>query len=278
VSAGTICSATLRKLSQSPTVFASVAVAGVPEVEAKRSPQNDISINAIRWGLRFASTGKATVHKFAAAHRYLSYLRPSSAEQVAMLGLLGRPDDGRAERIVEEAKRTGQYMVPLHQDFSKFERGAMFQRNRMHKGLRRPALLPLSGSIVMTQSDDPRALDWYWMGRGRNYRWSGPNPRPKVLIPYSGAAARVAIEVVALDRADQPDQPVRDQVTLLDMRGETGGHPPGDVLDERRVGDDELLTGRLGLLLLVAPPQFFELEGFDVGVQSLLPLGPRMAA
>jgi hypothetical protein len=67
----------------------------------------------------------------------------------------------------------------------------------MNKGLRRPFLLPLSDRTVIAQADDPRGLDWYRMQRGRNYRWSGPNPRPKILIPYSGAAARVAIEVVA---------------------------------------------------------------------------------
>jgi len=38
-------------------------------------------LRAAHAGLRFASTGKITAHKFAASHRYLSYLRVSSNEQ-----------------------------------------------------------------------------------------------------------------------------------------------------------------------------------------------------
>jgi hypothetical protein len=42
--------------------------------------------------------------------------------------------------------------------------------------------------------------------RQTGYRWSGPNPKPKILIPYSGCRARLSIEVIdknpALRRKD----------------------------------------------------------------------------
>ena len=178
---------------------------GAPET-LQAAVDTDLLIRAAAAGLRFASTERVTVHKFAAGHRYLSYLRPSSAEQIAMLPLLEQPDDGRVESIVEQTQRTGQFMWLRRQDLSKFERGELFRRNQMNKGLRRPFLRPLSDRTVIAQADDPRGLDWYRMQRGHNYRWSGPNPRPKILVPYTGAAARVAIEVVAtlpeIDLAD----------------------------------------------------------------------------
>ena len=169
---------------------------GAPET-LQAAVDTDLLLRAAGGGLRFASTKKVTVHKFAAGHRYLSYLRPSSAEQIAMLRLLDRPDDGRVGRIVEDAKRTGQFMWLRRQDLSNFEHGELFRRNQMNKGLRRAPLLPLSGRTVIAPTDDPRALDWHRMERNRNYRWSGPNPCPKILIPYTGTAARIAIEVVA---------------------------------------------------------------------------------
>jgi hypothetical protein len=34
------------------------------------------------------------------------------------------------------------------------------------------------------------------------FRWSGPNPRPKVLIPYTGQQARITLETLNLDMSD----------------------------------------------------------------------------
>ncbi len=42
-------------------------------------------LRAVRAGMRFAFTGQVTVHKFAAAQRYLSYMRQSDEEQRAAL-------------------------------------------------------------------------------------------------------------------------------------------------------------------------------------------------
>ena len=54
-----------------------------------------------------------------------------------------------------------------------------------------------------------------------------------------GLELDVALGVVALDRADQAEQAVRDEVALVDVRGQTGAEPAGDVLDQRRVREDE---------------------------------------
>ena len=85
-----------------------------------------------------------------------------------------------------------------------------------------------------------------------------------------GLELDLAVEVVALDRADQADQAVGDQVALLDVGGQPGGHPAGHVLDERRVRDDEALARPLVAVLLAATPKLLQLYGFDVGFHPCL--------
>src|SRR5215216_2243100 len=77
----------------------------------------------------------------------------------------------------------------------------------------------------------------------------------------------LAIDVEALDRVDQADQPVGDEVGLLHVRRKAGGHPTGHVLHERGVSDDELLACAAGAGRLVLAPQILELDRFDVGLQ-----------
>ena len=60
-----------------------------------------------------------------------------------------------------------------------------------------------------------------------------------------GLELDLALEVEALDRADQADEPVGDEVGLVDVRGQPRRHAAGDVLDQRRVGDDEPLARML---------------------------------
>ena len=149
--------------------------------------------------LRFVSTGRITAHKFAAGHRYLSYLRVGSDEQREMLGALDREGGVDINGIVAASKQGGHYMAMSHFDYAREAPGAAFERNRQNKGISRPALQPLRERTVMRQSDEPRGLDWYGVEtRGAlRYRFSGPNPRPKILIPCTGRRARIAIEVIA---------------------------------------------------------------------------------
>ena len=59
------------------------------------------------------------------------------------------------------------------------------------------------------------------------------------------AGHRVALELhlagglVAGDRVDQPEGAVGDEVGLLHVRGQTAADPAGDVLDQRRVVQDQ---------------------------------------
>jgi glycosyltransferase involved in cell wall biosynthesis len=143
----------------------------------------DFLLRAVHAGLRFASTGHISVHKFAAGHRYLSYLRPDCAEQIAMLRLMQNGDCEQTRRIVVRAKRHGLFMAMRYLDYSTYKTGFAFDQNRRNKGLSRPPLQPLRGRTVISQTNEPRALDWHPRETPDDrYRWSGPNPRPKILV------------------------------------------------------------------------------------------------
>jgi glycosyltransferase involved in cell wall biosynthesis len=158
----------------------------------------DFLLRAHRAKLQFVSTGKVTAHKFAAGHRYLSYLRRSGDEQRAFLRAL-EAGDVDVERIVAAAKRAGHFMTTHLMDYSGYVAGSAFERNRQNKGISLPALQPLHGCVVIKQSDEARGLDWHGLEREGNkaYRWSGPSPCPKILIPYTGDRARLSIEVIS---------------------------------------------------------------------------------
>ena len=168
-----------------------------------RAPADcDFMLRAVDAGFRFVSTGEISVHKFAAGHRYLSYLQPDCAEQAAMLAQIKRGDRAEMAGIVERSKQHGLFMTMRYVDFAKSKVGDHYRFNRLNKGLSRPVLRPLTGTVVIDQSDDPRALDWHPReATDARHRWSGPNPHPKLLIPYTGGRARIAIEVIAHDAA-----------------------------------------------------------------------------
>src|SRR5262249_18565062 len=86
----------------------------------------DFLLRAARAGLRFRSTGQITVHKFAAGHRYLSYLRPSSDEQWAMLRAFDHPNEERILRLIAAAKQCGGFMSAGYPDFAQYAAGQLF--------------------------------------------------------------------------------------------------------------------------------------------------------
>jgi glycosyltransferase involved in cell wall biosynthesis len=156
----------------------------------------DFVLRAAHAGLHFKSTGRVTAHKFAAGHRYLSYLRPSSVEQTALLRSFAQGEPDGQDHIIDAAKREGRFMIMRHPSFSTYSAGYLHEHNRQNKGLSRPALRPIAGRTILEQTDDARALDWYPRDLpGLRFRWSGPNPRPKILIPFTGSATRIAFEV-----------------------------------------------------------------------------------
>ena len=76
------------------------------------------------------------------------------------------------------------------------------------------------------------------------------DPRDRVCLEL-----HVPVRVVALDRADQPEQAVGRQVVLVDVRGQTARDPPGDELHERRVGEDQPVTDGRVARLAIRPPE-----------------------
>jgi glycosyltransferase involved in cell wall biosynthesis len=167
----------------------------------------EIMLRAARAGAAFASTGEVTVHKFAAGHRYLSYLRPASWEQAAMLETLRTGDRADRTAFVEAARAQGGYMVMKHIDFEGLGKGKLFEANRSNKGLRRAALRTLEGRVVLCQTAEPRGLDWHELEQSSQlYRWSGPSPTPHVLIPYRGdGMARLTLHVAMSTPAEVLD-------------------------------------------------------------------------
>src|SRR6266536_579601 len=69
----------------------------------------------------------------------------------------------------------------------------------------------------------------------------------------------VAVGLEALDRPDQPEQPVRDEVALVYVRRQAAAEPPGHVLDERRVVEDQPVAERLVARPAVLEPQSLRL-------------------
>jgi glycosyltransferase involved in cell wall biosynthesis len=163
-----------------------------PEPDSVSAPVDaEFMLRAIRAGATFASTGKITAHKFAAGHRYLSYLRPASSEQTAMLSALRScGQTSNWNDVVEASKRQGRYMVMKYFDYEAYCKGCLFEQNRSNKGLRKPPLREIVGKEVLTQTEEPRGLDWHALELSdQPYRWSGPSPKPQVLIPFKGDCA-----------------------------------------------------------------------------------------
>ena len=171
------------------------------------------------------------MHKFAAGHRYLSYLRPNAEEQWAALHDTRIEHDDRLSATIENCKQQGRFMIMRYPDFSEYENGQLFDYNRSNKGILRPDLRALSGRVVLEQTGEPRALDWYGLESGyRPFRWSGPNPKPKILIPYTyRSKVRITLCVPAI--AGPP----------LKVRIEIDGRPVNYEIQETRGGNQTVM-------------------------------------
>ena len=190
------------------------------EIGCWRAPQvlsapvdADFLLRAVDAGARFASTGRVTAHKFAAGHRYLSYLEPSSAEQSATLAAIrsGTMDRQACAKLVERAKAAGTFMPIVYPDFSAYEPGHFYRHIRSTRGTDRPVTVALTDEVHVPQSMEPRGLDWYAPEKGDtalpNFRWSGPSVRPKLLIPFSGNVdARITLHIFDHDPAGVIDE------------------------------------------------------------------------
>jgi hypothetical protein len=132
---------------------------------------------------------------------------------------------------VRKSKANDQFMVYEYGDYSGHPDGYLFEQNRKRKGIALPVLQPLRRRALIKQTDEPRGLDWHNLDE-KGYRWSGPNPRPKILIPYTGRDARLSIEVIDRNPALCPED------VSLDVEG--------------RPVQCEIKIGRDGVFYLVA--------------------------
>jgi hypothetical protein len=67
----------------------------------------DFLLRAARAGLRFSSTKEITARKFAAGHRYLSYLNPDAEEQWASLNDPQIDSPASPLAIIEKSRQRG---------------------------------------------------------------------------------------------------------------------------------------------------------------------------
>lgn len=160
-------------------------------MEIRAPVDEDLLLRAVAAGMRFRSTGAVTLHKFAAGHRYLSYLVQSSDEQTAMLADFSDPGHvARVEAIVAAARASGSYMRGSDRDFSRFAPGELAQANAARKGLRGAAAVPLGRGAVVRHKVEQGILDWR-DAPVLGFRLNGVNPRPKLLLPVTGGRARL---------------------------------------------------------------------------------------
>lgn len=160
-------------------------------MEIRAPVDEDLLLRAVEAGMRFRSTGAITLHKFAAGHRYLSYVAQSSDEQEAMLADLTDPGHAaRVEAIVAAAQASGSYMRGSDRDFSRFAPGELAQANAARKGLRGAAAVPLGRGAVIRHQTEPGTLDWR-DAPVLGFRLNRMNPRPRLLVPVTGGPARL---------------------------------------------------------------------------------------
>jgi hypothetical protein len=152
----------------------------------------DLLLRAVAQGCKFRSTGQITTHKFAAGHRYLSYLWHDTTEQDAALGRLALPGvEDWLQSLVQTSQAAGRFMVMTHPDFSTFAPGDLARENQSRKGLRAQAV-PLTAEQVVPVPSLPWTLDWCETPDA-GILWSIGNPRPRILVPVSGTAQAILL-------------------------------------------------------------------------------------
>ena len=160
-------------------------------------------LTAAQRGCPFTSTRTITVLKFNSALRYLSYLSPDDDEQREALALALEPD--RLARTIDsavaDAASSGNYMTTCHPSEHDRQPGEAARINAVIRGIDTPVLQVFDGPTVFPLTEDPRALDWYGLegDAEHTWRWSGPNPVPRLLLPFAHAGpVRVTLHIRAI--------------------------------------------------------------------------------
>jgi glycosyltransferase involved in cell wall biosynthesis len=187
--------------------------AGWPlENTAEMPVDSEFQQDLLAQGTRIMATNSVSVHKFVAATRYLSYLVPSSFEQTRMLRLMRHEDhQDWLKKKVARAKSHGRFMDGQHAvDVSK---GAGAKDWSDHtRGLILPDLQSLGDkTITIAQDGAPRGFDWRPLTKlaksSTGIRWTGPNNRPKLLIPVA-ASDPVKLDIALRCTAELPPEDI----------------------------------------------------------------------
>jgi glycosyltransferase involved in cell wall biosynthesis len=151
----------------------------------------DLLLRAAHAGLAFTSTGEITVHKFATGGRYLAYAKQDSQEQALTLRMMAEPGfDAFVAELLAHAERTGTVGL-RYPDYTSVAEGHHHRQITITRGIRRPPIANLDGHAIMLPDPNSRGYDWNpprWSA-GRWACWSGANPRPKMLIPFTARGA-----------------------------------------------------------------------------------------
>lgn len=160
---------------------------------ACRAPVDcDLLRRAVAQGCLFRSTGSVTTHKFAAGHRYLSYLWHDSVEQEAVLRRLSEPNvEDWLLSLAQASRSAGRYMAITHDDYSAYEPGEVARQNLSRKGLQSQSV-PLTQEQIIPTPCLPSTQDWR-QTPDNGILWSIGNPRPRILVPASGPVRAIVL-------------------------------------------------------------------------------------
>jgi glycosyltransferase involved in cell wall biosynthesis len=182
-----------------------------PDADVTRRPvDSEFMLTAALHGCVFTSTRTITVLKFNSALRYLSYLSPDDDEQRRALALIEDPArlDATIQTALADAASSGNYMTTLHPREFDGEPGEAVRIHARIRGIDTPPVKILDGPTWMPLDDDPCAFDWHGLERqaDHSWRWSGPNPRPRLLIPFThNGPVRVSLHIARFATDDISD-------------------------------------------------------------------------
>ena len=178
-------------------------------------------LQAHRAGCRFVSTRSVTVLKFTAIGRYLSYLVPSCDEQNLWLERFGNVTeaDQVLTNLVAEARASDRVMT-TRQHPATGAPGDVWKHMLRVRGATDITCAPLTERMEVPLGDDSRGLDWYppehgTLGGATTWRWSGPNPRPRLAIPFTADESTSAIARITLTVAAFASDDVRESLRIV---------------------------------------------------------------
>jgi hypothetical protein len=181
-------------------------------------------VAAVEAGCLFVSTGQVSAVKFISSMRYLSYLADVDHEQVAVERLLADPEAFAAfvaDRLAV-ARERGNVMNVRHPREEGYDVRRSIEWNQTVRGVVQRDPGQLVEPVWLTCGEEvSRGYDWYDAegAIGARTRWSGPNPSPRLALPFacpsevlvrvhigpdSGEVRGLALDGEAVEFVDRP--------------------------------------------------------------------------